>query len=350
MAVEQEGTLDDVLAEEEGDDLGFPATEVTDDELEIRIEDEDEPPVEETPAEEPPVEAEAEAEEPATDDIPDSELGDDAKMYSKSAKSRVKREIRIRKQVEADFEQMREAAIQVAQVAQQRETELETTKAELINLKRQHVGVLEVTFGDRIALKSAELRTARDNGDYEAETKLQGDIDQLRFQQNKVRDMKQGLGDPSAAKPLPPTPPQPPQQVAQPPAPQQAAQPPAPLAVKWIDKNKAWFNNPQFAGHKSFVIGVDQQLSREGYDKYTPEYYAELDRRVDETFPTLRKKAAPASGSPVAPTSRAGGGAPAKPTKRSVTLTQADFATMRQFNLDPENVEHRKAFAMSKGA
>lgn len=349
--IEQESTLDEVLAAENAEDNQFPAADVPEDDIEVVVAGEDgesvdvvDPEAPGEPAAAAPEVGAAEA-TPAEPDALDAELEETDKAYPEPIKKRIKREIRIRKRVEAEFEQVRDAAIKVAQIAQDREQELKTARIEMQKLRRQHAEVLDVTFDKEIHIKQAVLRKARDDGDYDAEMKSQSEIDALRFQQNQVREARRSMGD--DATPAAPPPAAAATHPAQPTAP--AAPPPPQKAVKWIETNQTWMKNPQFAGHVQFVRGVDAQIKKEGYDVNSDEYYKELDRRIDEAFPTLRK-APVTSGSPVAPVSAQGARPAGAGKKRSITLTRADLDNMQRYGLDPSNKAHLQEYARNKVA
>ena len=357
MAEEQESTLAAILADENADAAGeLPSwgADDADTDIDVIIDDSDagappeEPEDAPAAAEAPAVVAPAveEPPEPADATVTDADLEAGDHAYPEPIKKRIKREIRIRKKVQEEFEQVRGAALQAVQYAQAKDTELMTARNEITSLRKQHASVLELAFDKDIALKRIELREAREAGKFDDETRIQGEMSTLQFQQNQIREVKRTLDAQPAPAAAPPA--------AAAPAPGQPTQsqrePPAPLAVAWINRNKTWFQNPKFAGHKAFVLGEDAQLVREGYDKNSPEYYAELDRRVDTAFPTLRKPAAPnAGGSAGAPPVAAvtgGGGKPAP--KGSVRLTKIDLANMRRFGLDPSNKTHLKQYALEK--
>lgn len=312
-------------------------------------------------AEEPPQEAEqetsaiedegtreAEQETSATEDegTQEAEQGDnaeeDAELASMPAKfkKRLTREIRLREQIIQEREQIKTAAMQVAQIASQRENEVAQLRKANAALQRQFVETLDYAYERDIGAKSLDLRKAREEGDYDAELKAQSDLDTLRFQLQQVRQAKASMPDPETT-----TDPQ--QQTSQQQAqPQQQVQqptPPAAQAIKWIERNKAWFTNPKFAGHRAFTLAEDARLVNEGYDKTSDEYYTELDRRIDDAFPALRKKSAPAR-SPVAP---AGSRVPAT-SSRVIKITKVDMQNMRKYGLDPTNKEHLREYARSK--
>ena len=315
---------------------------VVDEDLEVVVDESDEGEEAEAPAEdaddEEPVEDvdEAPAEEPQSEE--DAEL---ASMPVKF-KKRLEREIRLREQIRGEREQIKTAAVQVAQIAKQREDEVVTLKKQNAALQRQFAETLDYAYERDITMKAGELRKAREDGDYDAELKTQSELDQLRFQHNQVRQAKVNLPDPETFVAQP-------QLQAQPQAPQQQApqqQPPSPLAIKWLERNKTWFVSPKFNGHRAFALAEDSSLVREGYDKNTAEYYEELDRRIDGAFPTLRKKGKAVS-SPVAPASST----PASnQSSKVIKLNRADISNMRAFGLDPSNKEHLREYARSKRA
>jgi hypothetical protein len=285
------------------------------------------------------VEAAPEPEEEAAPADDDEDAGDaELTAMPDKIKKRFMREKRLRDEIINEREQIKDVALRVAQVAQQRETEVLQLKKAQAALQKQHADTLEFAYEQAIQIKSGELRKARDDGSYDDELKAQGELDKLRFQQNQIRESKRNLVDPESI------------QIPQPQAFQQPQQParkpdaPEPLAVKWIDTNKVWFNNKSYAGHRAFVLAEDAKLVEEGYDKKSPAYYKELDRRIDQAFPTLRKRAAP-KGAPVAGVSNTPA---ARTSSRTIKLNKADLRNMRMFGLDPSNKEHLREFARSK--
>lgn len=332
------------LVEDQQDDY-LPA----DDDIEVVIE-----------SDEPEVEAEADTEESegvdAAEAAPEGEDTDEAaaapevqeadpELESMPVKfrKRLEREQRLRNTIIGEREQIKAAAIQAVQIAKQRDEEVQALRTQNAALQRQFADSLEYAYERDITLKAAEVRKAREDGNYDAELRAQGDLDALRFQQNQVRQAKMSLGNTPAPQQAAPQPMQ--QQMPQ--QPQQQQRPaPAPLALKWVQKNRAWLDNPSFAGQRAFAIAEDSKLVAEGYDKNSPDYYAELDRRVDTAFPTLRKRAPSRGGSPVAPATSVA----AKKAGKQITLTRADLANMQRFGLDINNKEHLREFARSKRA
>jgi hypothetical protein len=331
MALEEETTLEELEASERNESTLFGG-EDTDADIEVIVDDIEDP-VEELA---PPTIPEPEPTDTSVTDA-DMEAGDQA--YPESIKKRIKREIRIRKKAQDDGEQIRAAAVQAVQYAQAKEAELVTAKEQVRNLQKQHADVLDLAFDKDIQLKRLALKSAREEGRNDDEMVIQGEMNTLQYQQNQIRDVKRTLAN--TVEPLATQQQQPaPQPTAQP-----QREPPAPLAVAWIDRNKIWFNNPEYAGHKHFVLGVDAQLIKEGYDKHSPTYYAELDKRVDKAFPVLRRSMGAGTAPPVAPV---GVGGSKVVAKGSVRLNRDDLANMRRFGLDPTNKQHLREYAVNK--
>ena len=66
---------------------------------------------------------------------------------------------------------------------------------------------------------------------------------------------------------------------------QEENQPPK-EALKWWNNNR-WFNSKDHSGESAFARAVDAELEGEGFDKEDPEYYKELDNRLQKRFPEL---------------------------------------------------------------
>lgn len=93
-------------------------------------------------------------------------------------------------------------------------------------------------------------------------------------------------------------------------------------AREWYMRNRSWFGTKENAKATAYAKTIDQALYLEGFDKNTPAYFDELDKRVGRVYPTLvtpKQGAAPVvkRGSATAPTAR--GASP-----RKADLTTAD--------------------------
>lgn len=134
------------------------------------------------------------------------------------------------------------------------------------------------------------------------------------------------------------------------------------LSDQWMEDRSDWYKMPGFERQTRMANRLDKAVFADGYLPDTPEYFEELDRRIKEKEPTLyddldagaddtdtnddkgkRKRGK----NVVAPV----GGNETRHQRSSsskVELDAEDFATMRQFNLDPNDPEVLKEFARNK--
>lgn len=333
----------DVLSEDDDDLLPIEGLTIAapepDEEVDIVIADE-EAPANETqaaPVAENPVEAAA-PEDDAGDDDADPDLDPETlemrKHLRPKFKKRLDREIRAKKEAQYN-------AYQAINYARERDAEVASLKQQNAILQSQYAETIELSVADRLANRVAALKKAREDGEFDAEAAVQGEIDDLRYKLNKVKEIRASMPTPQA-----------PQQGQQPPpqaqAPQQRQQqpqtPPSPKAMAWVNKNKAWLGNEDFSAEQAALLAIDNAVKKAGFDPGTDAYYVELDKRLDAKFPNLRKKPVDTP-SPVAAVN--GGGA-APNGKKTITVTRADLNTMRTFGLDPNNKEHVRDFVRNR--
>jgi len=130
------------------------------------------------------------------------------------------------------------------------------------------------------------------------------------------------------------------------------------LAKEWIAKNSGWLNKSDHMDATSLAIGIDTQLTNEGYDLNDPDYYEELDKRLSKYFPNLinpqetadkntsqdDKKVVSSEQkrvqSPVAGVSRSTSG-----SAKSVKLSADDLANARKFGIDISDPAALKRYA-----
>ena len=182
--------------------------------------------------------------------------------YSKNVKKRIDK--LTRKAREAERQQ--DAAISFARNMQ---TENQALKGRVQNLDEGYVN----EYGDRIASQTdsleKELETAIATSDTAAQVEAQKKLSQLAIEEERVRAAKVEQ-----------------KRMQQQPPPQQAQQAPqVPLrpdleAEEWARKNE-WFGKDDAMTFASF--GIHKTLvEQEGFDTSSPEYYAEIDKRMKE--------------------------------------------------------------------
>ena len=172
-----------------------------------------------------------------------------------------------------EAERQQQAAIAYAQGLQQ---ENSTLKGRVHNLDVGYVS----EYGDRINSQTEtvtrEMQDAVASGDTTKQVELNKKLAQLAIEEERVRAakaeqtrMQEAAQHPQAAAPV-----------------QQAPQVPVrpdPKAEDWASKNK-WFGEDDAMTFAAF--GIHRTLvEEEGFDTSTPEYYAEIDKRVREAFP-----------------------------------------------------------------
>lgn len=327
----------------EGDVFAEDDVEIEDQDIEIQIDDSEEGETEtaaEDTTEETEEETAEETEEETTEETEETAAGEedtdeDGELaeFPKKFRSRLEREINLRKRVE-------QASIQAVEAARLREQEAKQLRTELFRLRKGYASALETGLNDRITLKTAALRRARDEANEDEEAKLQADLDELRYNLQKVKDTVATMGDEPPEDEMP---------AAAPTAPA-----PNPAAERWVAKNRSWLGNEKFMRQTRAARLIDVELDQEGLDKNSDEYFAELDRRLNEQFPGFRggkKTQQKTDGTtkktrqPVAPVASAGA---ARPSKNVVKLTKADLADMASWGLDPSNKEHLREYARQK--
>lgn len=130
------------------------------------------------------------------------------------------------------------------------------------------------------------------------------------------------------------------------------------LAKEWIAKNSNWWNKIEHMDATSLALGIDSQLTNEGYDINDPEYYEEMDKRISKYFPHLINPQETADKntsqddkkivsleqkrvqSPVAGVSRSTSG-----SAKSVKLSADDLANARKFGIDISDPAALKRYA-----
>jgi hypothetical protein len=138
-----------------------------------------------------------------------------------------------------------------------------------------------------------------------------------------------------------------------------AAEKPSKLVPKFKSANK-WFGNAQYAKQQKRLLELDRGLGAEGVlSKNDPAYFKELGIRFNREFPGLYRDL---DGKPIATGQRqrgsgapipgnGGGGAAGRTDKTpasKVSLVEADIEQMRKFNMDPDNMEHRRSWLAEK--
>ena len=134
-------------------------------------------------------------------------------------------------------------------------------------------------------------------------------------------------------------------------------------ASKWMDDRGDWYGANGFERQTRLANRLDKEVYADGFDPSTDEYFEELDKRIKDKQPKLYEDLDAAGDDTdkddkTDTTQRRGknvvapvGGNETRRQRTSsskVELTEDDFATMRQFNIDTNDPEALKEFARNK--
>ena len=171
-----------------------------------------------------------------------------------------------------EAERQREAALEYAKGVQDEHSKLKT---KVSNLEPSYVNAMEGRVVSGLQAAQAKLVAAREAGDIKSEVEAQKEIGKLGVEESRVAGMKH-----RAAAEM--------KQVQQPTktleetmaAPQAA---PDPRAEEWADKN-TWFGQDSAMTYTAFDLH-EKLTKEEGFDPASDEYYAEVDKRMRLDFP-----------------------------------------------------------------
>ena len=169
-----------------------------------------------------------------------------------------------------------------------------------------------------------EHKSANEAGDSDGMLRAAESIADAKVEIKTLENQKHLFDTPQAeeAPVYPSVTPQPQQQQV---SSQQNAAQPDPRALQWAQTN-SWFG--QDAAKTGAAYAIDAQLKMEGYNPSSEEYYSELDLRIEDAFPTMKKEVKPRK-QVVASVSR-GQSAPKK-----VSLTPNQLAMAKRLGVPP---------------
>ena len=242
-----------------------------------------------------------------------------------------------------EAERQKEEAIAYAQSVQQQATKLKTQNE---SLGKNYATELEQKVTAGMAAAKANLKTATEAGDIDAQVDAQRAIAQLSMEEGRLRQI-QNLQEQRKQRTIERPEQEVNQFVQQMPTSQelyQAAQEIDPKAEDWSAKN-AWFGTDNAMTYTAFDIHR-KLVEEEGFDPSSNEYYSEVDRRIRLEFPHKFDKveeSAPApSQAPVQNVASAKRPA-AKGRRKTVKLTPSQVAISKRLGVPLE--EYAKQLA-----
>ena len=169
-----------------------------------------------------------------------------------------------------EAERQKEAALDYAKGVQNEHSQLKTR---ISKLEPSYVNAIENKVASGLQAAQAKLARARDAGDIATEVEAQKDIAKLGVEEARVASLKARQAEAKANEVKTPTL-------------DQAIAPKAPVdprAEDWASKND-WFGKDNAMTYTAFDLHK-KLTEQEGFDPNSPEYYAEIDKRIRVDFP-----------------------------------------------------------------
>ena len=267
-------------------------------------------------------EPEAKAEEVKEKKVTKSDQEDEIEDYSEGVKKRInKLTYKVR-----ESERREQAAIEYAKSVQE---ELNKTKNKLSKTDQNLYDEYSTRVTTELNSAQERYKKAYESGDTDALLEAQKDLAKLAVEEESLKRVK-----PKAEETVEVTPDE--QQVAPKwtqPAQQQQAPQPDPKAKAWAEKNE-WFGDDlamttaAFAFHRQLTEG-------EGYDPTSDEYYAEVDKRLAESFPHKLGNTQKEVKETVAGSSKGVGTTRAR-SRRTIKLTPSQVAIAKRLGVPLE--------------
>jgi hypothetical protein len=267
---------------------------------------------------------------------------------SKEMKKRLERQARGFNQQIAD-----------QQAAHQRELAEIRGRLDKLSVNREDVPAGDdAAHSEAMEKLQADLEEAQERGDSKAVAKITRDMSSLEGKYWAAKASKAGVQENRNGQ----------QQAAAQPA---AQTKPTKAGAKWAKANADWWNDttdPTACGARALANSLYATFKADGDDIESDELYEKIRKEVQKRFPevqtfsTLRSRQSqldddddPETAGDDDPAPQNRRGPPSLPNRGDVprrqnlqTLTQADIATMRQVNLDPNNNKHVLQFIRSK--
>lgn len=183
---------------------------------------------------------------------------EDKKQYSINVQNRIKKLISEKNKSQEETAQLQSKLDAMAK------------RLEKIEVKNEKQG--QEAIQEHYNLTKKALAKAIEEGDTEAQIKFNEELVDLKTSlalQRMEKASRQSAVSPTVGK-----------------AQQVATNPTPPLAQQWWKENN-WFNAKGFEQETALARAIDVQLDIEGFDKNSPDYYRELNSRLQKQFPEI---------------------------------------------------------------
>jgi hypothetical protein len=270
------------------------------------------------------VKEEVKEKQETSDEKPKEEL----EQYSEGVQKRISK--LTKKWREA--ERQKEAALDYAKGVQKEHSQLKT---KISKLEPSYVTAIENKVASGLQAAQAKLARARDAGDIATEVEAQKDIAKLGVEEARVASLKARQAEAKANEVKTPT-------LDQAVAPQA---PVDPKAEEWAANND-WFGKDNAMTYTAFDLHK-KLTEQEGFDPNSPEYYAEIDKRIRVDFPhkfgNTKSQESTKPTQTVASATRS-----VKPGRKTVRLTSSQVAIAKKLGVPLE--EYAKQLKITKEA
>jgi len=174
-----------------------------------------------------------------------------------------------------EAERREDAAVKYAEGLKNKQTDLET---QLQSLNQNYASTMETASTSQVEEAKLRLKKAIEEGDVNAQADAQSILARASLDAERAKIQKEQLEAQAAKfKELK-------EETAPPVVEQQAPPPPDPKAQQWAEKNE-WFGKDEAMTYTAFAIHR-KLVEQQGYDPRSDEYYEEIDRQIQEQFPT----------------------------------------------------------------
>ena len=264
--------------------------------------------------------------------------------YSKKVKNRIQRETRAKNKERSRAEsEGRRADFWEGQAKEIAKTSYDRDKRSLASQVEQ--------AGSAYTQVQSDLKKAIENGNTDDQVRLTTRLSDLKAEQVVAESRLEDLSPDGNVQPY-----------SDKLTPDGATSAPT-KASEWMKDRGDWYGANGFERQTRLANRLDKEVYADGFDPASDEYFAELDKRIKEKQPKLYDDLDAAGDDDIdtddtTETTKRGksvvapvGGNEARRQRTSsskVDLTEEDFATMRQFNLDPHDPEVLKEFARNK--
>ena len=273
-------------------------------------------------------EGESDEEEEDSDEEEEEDSGDEGDSGEEeeepSKKKKYSRSQRLKYQRDQARKEAREAAARLAET----QGKLDNAGQVLVASRYQAAAIVAKTLEDTLTLAKATYRDALDLGDPDKIAESQELVTGLQI---KLDNLKASLGNA-------PKPQQQQKQQQEKAAPKVDEKAVRREAERFVGANGDWWNVDK--RKTQMAIAIDAQLNREGFDPSTPEFYDELEERLEDTY----QSPAPKKKQPEKEKKQAVGGRErgVKRKPNSIVITREDQAAAAEMGIPIEEYARQK--------